>query len=240
MDVRRLVATGSRILGRELGDDYVWGHVSVRDPQDRGVWIKRSGLGLSEITPDDVHLVDRDGNVRAGEGPRHLEYAIHTELMASRPDVNAVVHAHPFGSIVFAATGQSLLPISHAGTMFTDPGLARFEATGDLIVTRELGEALAACLGMADAALMVNHGVVTVGATLGDAVVRALILEEACRHQLSAVAVAGGAALRQSSAEEAITKQHRIWNEQGRRQAWHYLLRRHETTERTSGTDSGA
>ncbi|MBU2694094.1 hypothetical protein CCO04_03285 [Pimelobacter sp. 30-1] len=93
----------------------------------------------------------------------------------------------------------------------------------------ELGAAVAASLAGTEAAFLVNHGVVTVGATLGEAVLRAVVLEEACRVQLAVLAAAGGRAPASSDAAEARAKRDRVWGPANREHAWQYLLRRHAT-----------
>jgi ribulose-5-phosphate 4-epimerase/fuculose-1-phosphate aldolase len=75
----------------------------VRDPDGRGAWLKAATWGLEEVTADRVHLVSPDGEVVAGDGPRHSEYPIHTEIMNARPDVGAVVHTHPPYAVALAA-----------------------------------------------------------------------------------------------------------------------------------------
>src|SRR5262245_3193733 len=82
--------------------DMVWGHASIRDPGGRGFWMKASGWGFEEVTEERVVLVSPDGEVLAGEGPRHIEYPIHTQIMAVRADVGAVVHSHPPAAVAFA------------------------------------------------------------------------------------------------------------------------------------------
>src|SRR3954464_3789875 len=84
-ELRAEGALGCRILGLEDQGDFVWGHVSARDPAGRGVWMKASTLGFEEIGPDQVILVSWDGEVLEGEGRRHAEYPIHTEVMRGRP-----------------------------------------------------------------------------------------------------------------------------------------------------------
>ncbi len=92
--LREQVALGCRILALEDQGDFVWGHVSARDPEGRGVWMKASALGFEEIGPDNVILVSWDGEVLEGDGRRHAEYPIHTEAMRARGDVTRVVHTH--------------------------------------------------------------------------------------------------------------------------------------------------
>jgi L-fuculose-phosphate aldolase len=223
-ELREQVALGCRILGLEDQGDFVWGHVSVRDPDARGVWMKASTWGFEEIDAAKVILVGWDGEVLAGDGRRHAEYPIHTEVMRARADVNAVVHTHASYAVAFASTEQPLRPVSHEATLFVPPEVARFTKTGDLILTQELGADVAAALGDRNAAFMVHHGIVTCGADVVEAVMAAVLLERACRTNLRTIA--GGGAKTWSSDEEALAKREHCYPPALLRQAWDYLVRR--------------
>jgi ribulose-5-phosphate 4-epimerase/fuculose-1-phosphate aldolase len=158
----------------------------------RGAWMKSASWGLNEVTADRVQLVGADGEVLAGSGPRHSEYPIHTEIMNARPDVGGVVHTHPPHAVALAATGQPLRPVSHAANFFIPPGIPRFTQTADLVLTRELGKAVAAELAAAPAIFLVNHGIVTVGRDLQAATVAAVLLERACASRCSRTRSAAG------------------------------------------------
>lgn len=225
-DVRRLVADSSRILGSVDHGDLIWGHSSTRDPEGRGVWMKASGWGLEEITPERVLLVSPEGDVLDGDGPRHSEYPIHTEIMAARPDVGGVVHTHSPHAVALAAAGHPLLPVSHAANLFVPPGVPRFTRTADLILTRDLGADLASALGKAEAVFLVNHGIVTVGPTLEIATVAAVILERAAEQQLLTTSFGGYPTW--SDDREAMRKREHIYPPAAMRQVWDYLLRRLE------------
>lgn len=203
-DACRSIVAACRVLDDAGHADMVWGHVSIRDPQGRGVWLKGSGLGLDEVGEDDVILLGWDGEVLEGSAGRHVEYPIHTELMARRGDVNAVVHTHPIHSIAFAATGWPLKPLSHEGPLFVPPDVPRFEKTGDLVSTADLGRALADTLGERLGVLMPRHGITTVGASVGDAVAAAVHLDRACR-----IALLAGEHAQGSPDEEALRKRER-------------------------------
>lgn len=219
--IRADVARASQVLALEDHGDLIYGHASIRDPDGRGVWIKASGWGFEEITPERVLLVGWDGELLDGEGRRHMEYPIHTEIMRARPDVRCVVHTHAPAAVAFASLEHPLRPISHEGTLFTPPDIARFTKTGDLIVTRELGEALAASLGARNAVLLVHHGIVTVGEDVQTGVMTAIFLERACRKQL--LAMSAGELRTWSSDEEALAKRKHVYSAT---QAWEYLVRR--------------
>jgi len=220
-ELRAEVALGCRILGFEDHGDFVWGHVSARDPDGRGVWMKASTYGFDEIGREQVILVSWEGEVLEGEAKRHSEFPIHTELMRAREDVGAVVHTHAPWSVAFASTQQPLRPISHDGTLFVPPDIARFTLTGDLILTLELGRELAVVVGGRNAALMVHHGIVTCGVDVPTAVMTAVFLERACRANMRALAAGGPRTW--SSDTEALAKREHVYSPQ---LAWDYLARR--------------
>ena len=217
-EARALIAAACRVLQAAGQGDMVWGHVSVRDAEGRGVWLKGAGLGFDEVTEADCVLLSWDGDVLAGTASRHVEYPIHTELMAARPDVGGVVHTHPIHSVAFASLGRPLRALSHEGALFTPPDVPRFTRTGDVINTRELGRDLADTLGGRNAALLPRHGIATAGATLSEAVGMAVHLERACQIELLAGPDAQG-----SPEEEALAKRGRVRNRF--ENAWTYLER---------------
>jgi ribulose-5-phosphate 4-epimerase/fuculose-1-phosphate aldolase len=221
--LRHDVSRGCRVLAAEGHGDLVWGHVSARDVEGGGVWIKRAGLGFDEVGADDVILVTRTGDVARGEGRRHAEYPIHTETIAARSDVGAVVHTHAPHAVAFGALETPLLPVSHEGTLFVPPDVARFTRTSDLILTPELGREVTASLGDRNAVLLVNHGIVTVGRDVATAVMTAVLLERACRTQL--IAMASGTIARWSDDREALAKREHCYSPEQLEMAWSYVVR---------------
>jgi len=221
--LRQVVAQSSRILGTGGSGDLIWGHVSVRDPEGRGVWLKQATYGLEEITPDKVHLVAPDGEVLAGGGTRHSEYPIHTEVMAARPDAGGVVHVHSRHAVALGASGQQLLPVSHEANYFVEHGVPRYDRTADLILTSALGREVAEALGDASALFLVNHGIVCVGPDLQTATVAAVILERACAQQL--LTLEYGEPARWSPVEESRNKREHIYPPAALAQVWDYLVR---------------
>jgi L-fuculose-phosphate aldolase len=222
-ELRELVSLGCRVLGSADQGDLIWGHVSARDPQGRGVWMKASGLGFEEVTPDDVLLVSWDGDVLSGGGRRHAEFPIHTEVMRARPDVGSVIHTHSPSAVALGALGVPLRPISHEANLFVPPELVRFTLTGDLILTADLGRAVAQALGDRNAAMLVNHGIVVAGPDVQTAAVTAFLLDRACRIQLTAMAAGGWPTW--SSPQESLAKRGHCYPEPLLAGAWDYLVR---------------
>ena len=218
------LVTSCRILGAEGQGDMVWGHVSVRDPEGRGLWMKGAGLGLEEVGRDDLVLIDRAGGVLAGDRPRHSEFPIHAEVMAARPDAGCVVHTHARAPVAFAAVEEPLRPVSHEGTFFVPPDVPRFTETSDLILTPALGARVAASLGDRPALLLVGHGLVAAGADVVEATMAAVLLDRACRVQLDVLQT--GRPYRWTPDEEARVKRTHVYPRRLLEQGYAYLARR--------------
>ncbi|WP_229874803.1 class II aldolase/adducin family protein [Amycolatopsis deserti] len=229
VDIAEDVTRAHRALAHVGQSDMVWGHVSARDQDGRGVWMKAAGWGFEEVTRERVLLVSPGGEVLAGEGRRHLEYPIHTQLVAARPDVGAVVHSHAPAAAVFASLDIPLRALSHDAVPFLDPDIPRYTDSGDLIRDDAMGLALAQVVGDSAGALIPGHGFVVVGPNLAVAVMRAVLLERACRNHLSALAAGGP--VRWSDESEIAAKRARVWSLDQYQAGYDYLLRRvHDTS----------
>jgi ribulose-5-phosphate 4-epimerase/fuculose-1-phosphate aldolase len=221
---RALAAEASRALAAAGQGDMVWGHVAVRDPEDRGIWIKEPGWGLEEVLSERVQLVSFDAEVLEGRGAPHKECHIHLETMKALPDVTCTVHTHARAAIAFAALDTPLLPISHEGALFAGEDVPRYTATGGLVSTPELGKALAESLGSAPAVLLPSHGLAAAGSSVPAAVMHAVLLDRACALQLATRAA--GAVRTYSDPAEARAKRAECWPETQLAAGYHYLFRK--------------
>ena len=182
------LAVACRILEMEGHGSRMLGHMALRDPDGRGIWLKRFGLAFSEVHDHrDFILIDFDGNKLFGDGKRHSEWPIHTEIMKRRDDINVTVHSHPFHGRVFSACTEPLRPIANAGNYFKRPP-PRFELTSELIRAVDVAAAMAEVLGDNPALFLRNHGVVFCGDTIARATIMGIRLEEACREHLTMAA----------------------------------------------------
>lgn len=187
--VTEIVRAHWALAAAELSD-FIWGHASLRAADDKGIYIKASGWAFEEIDATKILKVSWAGKLIEGSGSVHIEVPIHTQVMLARPEIRCVVHCHAPAVTAFASLGQPLRAISHEGVFFAD-SMPRFDLTGDLIRSVELGDALAACLGGSTAAIIPQHGLVSAGPDPASAVMYAVLLEKACRIQLMAAAAGG-------------------------------------------------
>ena len=175
---RQLAARGL-LAGRD-------GNVSVRLGPDR-VLVTPSGLIKALVTAGDMVEVDLAGRKRRGRRNPTSELDLHLRILTHRPDVGAVVHAHPPAATGFAVAGEeipaNLLPelIFLVGRVPIVPyGTPR---------TRELGDRVEPYLAEHDGLLLANHGAVTMGRTLDQAWIRMETLEHAALVIMAARAI---------------------------------------------------
>lgn len=227
--LREKLAQACRILAMEGHNDLHLGHVSARAVG--GIWIKGSEVGLDEVTPDDLILIDMEGKKLSGRRHPHREIPIHTEVMRARPDVGAVVHTHPPYATAFSSLGVELMPVGHEGALFYKQ-LPVYRKTVGRIETAAEGAELAQVLGQAKAVLLYCHGIVAVGATLEEATLHAILLERAAR--LNYLARQWG---RPEVTEEGLflAKGSNLYSIKPLNVVWDYLVRRLKRYEASAG-----
>lgn len=143
--------------------------------------MKPAGLGLGEVAAGDIVEADLDGRCHTVGGRLHSEVPIHTEIYRARTDVSAVVHTHPPSAAGFLASDAPFAQVNQDSTLFVDR-LAWFDDPR-LIDTKERGEMVAAALDDRPALLIRNHGIITVGRTVQEAVFYAVALVDSIRIQ---------------------------------------------------------
>lgn len=175
------VAWACRILASQGYEDLTLGHVSVLTDEG-AMYIKRKGVALSEVTPDDVLVVPVEADLADAPGNMHLEAVLHTEVYKRRPDVRCVIHGHPLFATAFGATDAKLETLTHDAVLFTDR-ISTYEGVPDLITGDEQGKEVAEALGDGTVILLRNHGVLVAERDAPWAVLTAVLLEKAAQLQ---------------------------------------------------------
>lgn len=181
----------NRILYRQGVVDG-FGHASARHDKSPGHFLLARNMAPGLVRREDIVTFDLAGEALDANGRRvYLERFIHGEIYRARADVQAIVHSHSPSVIPFGVTQQPLRPVFHM-CGFLGEGTALFEirdVAGDtdmLISDARLGAALAASLGPRSAVLMRGHGSTVVGASIEQAVYRAIYAEVNARLQIAA------------------------------------------------------
>jgi L-fuculose-phosphate aldolase len=183
IDVREEICRLGRMLhqnGYVAGCD---GNLSVRVGQN-AVLTSPTSISKGMMEPDDLVTVDMEGRQTGGHRHPSTELAMHLLFYRMRPDVRAVVHAHPPTATGFAAAGIALDEplVAEVVVTFGAIPLAVYGTPG----TKELSDSLAPYVPEYDAILMANHGVVTCGPSL----LNAFMKMEKVEHYAKVVAVA--------------------------------------------------
>jgi L-fuculose-phosphate aldolase len=183
-DIRDKLVLAGKILVAEGQDDFTRGHISMRLPDNASLFLmKPHSVGLDEVTPENILTIDLNGEVVAGTARRHSEVYIHSEILKVRSDINCVIHTHPPHAVALSATGRPVKAYSQPGALFSD-GVGVYADSMALIRTPAMGARVAAALGRQRAAFLKSHGVVVVGASIEEAVISLIMLENAARIQL--------------------------------------------------------
>ncbi|WP_010677037.1 L-ribulose-5-phosphate 4-epimerase [Bacillus timonensis] len=166
---------------------YTWGNVSAIDRESNLVVIKPSGVNYDNMTPEDMVIVDLDGNVVEGRWSPSSDTATHLVLYKTYPQIGGVTHTHSSNAIVFAQAGLSIpaLGTTHADYFYGDipctRELTRNEVekdyelnTGNVIIETIAGSNVMAIPGI----LVKNHGPFCWGKDAAQSVYNAVVLEK--------------------------------------------------------------
>ena len=187
---KQRLAIAFRVFARLGFDDGVAGHLTARDPgHDDRFWVNPVGCDWSLLRVRDLLLVDDRGEVLEGGGGRVAlaAFSIHAAVHRARPDVVAAAHAHTPAGRAFSALHRPLSPYTQDACAFHDDH-AIHDAFGGVANTDEEGAHIASALGTHKAAILANHGLLTVGGSVDAAAWWFVSMERCCRAQLDAEA----------------------------------------------------
>ncbi|HPE56215.1 MAG TPA: class II aldolase/adducin family protein [Bacteroidales bacterium] len=171
-----VAATMKRLYDRGLSTAS-GGNVSMRIKD--GILITASQTDKGLIDASQVGLIDQDGKVMSGDLKLSMETGMHLAIYAKRPDINAIVHAHPVFATSFAISGK-IIKTNLSGesrAVLGEPAFAEYALMG----TQHLADLVAGASLKSNAVLMRNHGVITLGSSLFQAYDRMEVLEASAK-----------------------------------------------------------
>ncbi len=188
LSTKEVLARCYYLLAQQKLDDRTYTHLSARVPGEEAYYIYPLGLFFAEVTPEKLIKVDFDGRILEGAEQvfNTTGYVIHSSVYQARSDVNAVFHIHSVAGVAVSCMKQGLLPLSQFALHFYRR--IAYHAYDALNLDKVVqGERLVHDLGPYQAMLLQNHGTMTCGQTLEEALFYLLFLEEACRVQVAAL-----------------------------------------------------
>jgi ribulose-5-phosphate 4-epimerase/fuculose-1-phosphate aldolase len=189
IQLKRKLAAGFRIIARRKMDDGIAGHISCRVPGTLDqFWVNPLGPLFSEVTADELLVVNLEGDILEGSGVyNQAAFAIHATLHAERHDVMSICHTHPPKGTAFAALGRSIKMVDqNACSFYEDHALV----TGydGVVASKEQAQGIADGMRGKRVAVLQNHGLITLGNSIEQAVIDMLDLERTCELNLGVLA----------------------------------------------------
>jgi ribulose-5-phosphate 4-epimerase/fuculose-1-phosphate aldolase len=168
---KRDVALGYRLLAAQRWGDLGDGHISARDPEREDCfWVLKYGVSYHAAKVSDLVLLDAAGELVEGEGPINIAaYYIHHPLLASRPDVVSACHVHTGWGTPFSAEARLFEPITQESCIFFEDH-ALFDDEEVQVQSTVAGQRIADAMGSNRAIILRNHGLLTVGDSVSEAV----------------------------------------------------------------------
>ena len=168
---KRQVALGYRILAAQRWGDLGDGHISARDPEREDCfWLLRYGVSYHAARISDLVLVGPDGELVEGEGViNSAAYYIHHPILMARPDLVSATHVHTGWGTPFSAEVRPLEPITQEACIFFEDH-AIFDDEEVQVQSVEGGKRIAVALGRNRAIILRNHGLLTAGDRVDEAV----------------------------------------------------------------------
>jgi len=166
---------------------YTWGNVSGIDREKNLVVIKPSGVSYDEMKPEDMVVVDFDGNVVEGHYKPSSDTATHIVMYKTYPQIGGVVHTHSTNAVVFAQAGMAIpaMGTTHADYFYGDIPCTRDLTAQEIEEAYELntGKVIVETIGDGDpmaipAIVVKNHGPFAWGKTPAGSVYNAVVLDK--------------------------------------------------------------
>lgn len=186
---KQRLAAAFRLFAKFGFDEGAAGHITARDPERKDhFWVNPFGLHFQQIRASDLILVNAKGEVVEGKRAVNVAaFAIHSSIHRARPDVVAAAHSHSLCGKAWASLGRLLDPITQDACAFFEDHVVFEDFTGVVYETSE-GERIAKALGNHKAAILQNHGLLTVGQTVDEAAWWFITMDRSCHAQLLAQA----------------------------------------------------
>jgi ribulose-5-phosphate 4-epimerase/fuculose-1-phosphate aldolase len=186
---KQRLAAAFRLFGRFGFDEGVAGHITARDPEHTDqFWVNPFGRNFKHVRLSDLICVSRDGVVVHGDAMvNQAAFAIHSQVHEARPEIVAAAHSHSLHGKAWSSLGRLLDPLTQdACAFFEDHSL--FDDYTGVVLDPEEGKRIAHALGENKAVILRNHGLLTTGYSVDEAVWSFITMERTCQAQLLAEA----------------------------------------------------
>jgi ribulose-5-phosphate 4-epimerase/fuculose-1-phosphate aldolase len=189
VELKKKLAAGFRIIARRKMDDGIAGHISCRVPGTHDqFWVNPLGLFFEEVTASDLLVVNLKGEILEGDRPyNQAAFAIHATLHGERHDVTAICHTHPPKGTAFASLGRKIKIVDQNACSFYEDHTLVTEYEG-VVANQDMALGMHRAIGPNRVAVLQNHGLITLGNSIEQAVIDMLDFERTCDLNLGVLA----------------------------------------------------
>ena len=188
-EMRCELAAAYQLAAKFRWTDLIFTHFTARIPGTHHMLINPYGLMFDEITASSLVKIDEDGDViddTTGLGINYAGFVIHGCVHEARPEINCVIHTHTRAGSAVSAQECGLLPLTqHSLRVY---GMLTYHDYEGIALELAERPRLAANLGPTSKAMILrNHGLLTLGRTVGEAFELMYYLDTACQIQIDAL-----------------------------------------------------
>ena len=181
------------------------GNLSIKD-ENGDLWITPGGIDKGTLNRNDIIKVSSDGSIQGPHKPSS-EFPFHQAIYEARPDIKAILHAHPPALVSFSVVRKipdtSLIPNAHL--VCGEVGMAQYALPG----SKELGDRIADVFKRGlNTVMLENHGIVVAGKDLFQAFMRFETLDFCARLEIRARRIGKPIPLKQDQLRQLEIKQH--------------------------------
>lgn len=196
---------------------HTWGNASGRDPESGLIVIKPSGVSYDSMTPEDMVVLDREGNVVEGKYNPSTDAPTHLVLYSKWPLIGGIVHTHSSYATSWAQAGRAIpaFGTTHADHFYGDVPVTRKLKAVEIKDEYELntGKVIIETFGKSDpmaipSVLVNNHGPFCWGTDVDNAVHNAIALEEIARMAFNTILLGAGKSVSKTLLDKHYNRKH--------------------------------
>lgn len=175
-----------------------WGNISGR-VDDEYMVITPSGMDYAKLVPEQMVIVNMKTKEYEGNLKPSVEVPIHAKILLNKPEVNGIVHTHSTNALTVATTRKGIPPIcdDQVQILGGDVRCAAYTMPG----SEEMAESVLEALDERAGALIANHGAITIGRDLKEALTGSTVLEKTAQVYLNVQSIGGAVEISKEDCE---------------------------------------
>lgn len=183
------LALAYRVISHLKMDDHTYTHISARPQGEEYFYMARFGLSFGEVMPDDLIKIPLANiqDVKKDDEYNITGCILHGSIYNNRKDINAIIHLHTHEIVAVSSIREGLMPINQWALHFYET--VSYSDYDSLVTHYNSSDKIASDLGKNKVMLLRNHGSVTCGHDLQEALFYTYHLQQACKAQVQTLSM---------------------------------------------------